>query len=360
MAYQLPPEVLQILFDFDLEIRQLAQCRGVCKAWKRGAEMAMSRKAIVICGKEMAQGFYEHFVLKSEFGKNIKHLTIACQLHENFNCDQSPYKQILKSLVYERLEVIDGEVNESFYQLLTDIDRESEGKKNSMLKRLPDPSLSFYEEAMHKAALCFARSLEQVRVLVSLSTYDANFFIRHLGTFKLLTSIDLVMERCSINEINAIAEKCLQLKELRLSAVYDDRWTTSYVRTVFHQNYRPTTSSLKVLKLEKCFSAIPLEVLVMKYGLIESVSINLETYPVFLTNRILQGYMYNRNFPLRLAKALRGVPKYEISFYDDDYWCPLLHFQVAAAATGHDIEFDVSTEVQGLTIAKATLRPYQT
>ncbi|CEP15868.1 hypothetical protein [Parasitella parasitica] len=363
MAYKLPTEILLIVFGDYLEINQLMKCRMVCKAWARNAEMAVSGKPIVITNQEMAEGFYEHFVQKSEFGRDIKHMTFACQPYEDFNGDQSPFKKILKSLIYERLEVINGEVSESFGQLLTDIDTEKEGGEVSKLKRLPDPAHSIFvpeasESALNEAALLFTASLERLRLLIHiqpLNTRDG--LVMQLGTFERLTSIDLVIYYPNMSAMNDMAENWRHPQELRLSADCIDYWTTEQIQTAFRSHFTQKTSSLKVLKLEDCYAAIPVEFFVMKYASIEFVSINLENYQDYLRKKLQQklGHLINDNLLLRLAKALNGVQEYEIRFFKNESLFPWSHFQEAAAATGHDFVLE-PTDIPDLMILKAKLR----
>ncbi|CEP12407.1 hypothetical protein [Parasitella parasitica] len=317
--FRLPLEVELFILDSVDDIKDLAQCKRVCKAWMPVASRLMLLKPILIVREENAWKFISYLNTNIELKGYVRHLIVTFRAQLNFEYmtdetsldEENPYKKLLSLVFHENLEIIEGSMDDaSSYQLMQNIASQNNGQKKFKLKRIPDP---FEEESdtYKNTVICFTESLEHLYLLIPRQISDAGIrLFRSLKKFTCLTSVALSVERNNLVTLKFIIDDCPLLQNLEIDYVGNEGdMTTDQVEHWFEENDTRNDSYLKVLDVSNCFSCNPVEYLVLKYRKIERVLIDLSSY----TDQLEAASVL-----LRMIKALDyKVDLYEITFYPD-------------------------------------------
>ncbi|KAI8641570.1 hypothetical protein BD408DRAFT_433227 [Parasitella parasitica] len=347
-SLRLPLEVIFYVLDFVDEIKELAECRLICKACNPKATKLMLGKPICIANEEQAWGFIKHLTKDTKLKSYVRHLRITSRTHydmdylrnENSLSDDegNPYKRILSLVFQENLEIIDGNLDDPYsYQLLCNMARQSRDQQKIKLRKIPDPGEET-SDVYKEAVLCFTESLEHLYLLIprQISSTGIRLFLS-LKNFTCLTSIALSVERNNIVSLKFIADNCPRLQELNIKWIGNEGdWTTDQVRQWFEGHDTHSACSLKVLNVSNCSSCNPIEYLVLKYLRIENISIDISSYNDHIEAAVVL---------LRIIRALKdNATGYNITFLPNRLFTELYNAVFHVLAFENSINVSTSSD----------------
>ncbi|KAI8641526.1 hypothetical protein BD408DRAFT_433192 [Parasitella parasitica] len=361
---KLPAEILLNVFDFVNEIKDLRQCRWVCRDWYKNAKMVLFSKPIRIDNEQKALEFFKDLTRDEETANLVRFLNITGRKaydkayakdieevtgdSEEDTEDEDPENEDLENENPERIDwyedieetrehpsseeylcvkilqlvftskllVIDGDMNDDYsYQIMSSIAEKNQSKMKFKLKWIPNPSVQ-ESDAYKEAVLWFTGSLEHLYILISrLEPPAETILFEKLKDFKRLKSLKLTIERNSLYVLKLIVDSCCQLQVLDIDWIEDsNRSTTQQIQEWFDEHDTQNTRSLKFLKISNCFSCIPLNYLVLKYAKIESVLMDMRSYIDHADARREIELGTFENLHLRVVEALKKVSVYSLKF----------------------------------------------
>ncbi|KAI8641525.1 hypothetical protein BD408DRAFT_433191 [Parasitella parasitica] len=388
---KLPTEVLMTVFDSIHDVKHLVQYRLVCKAWNKVALWKILSKPIYIYNEEQAKGFCSYLSKNKCFKSQVRNLWVTDfsnldesqgyysnevnqqnnqiknlgEVEESANKKKDYYKKILSLVFTSKLEVLDGTMDDGCYQLISslvaDYAKKDNDKETFKLKKLPKPSMS-NSAAYKDAALLFKGSLNYLKLWIShyMQPCEMNFF-ESLKSFKCLTSLELNIKGDDFFALKIIVDNCCTLQELDIEYIEDINWSQE-AQEWFNEHDTKNTCSLKSLLVSDCFSAAPIEYLVLKYMKIETVLIDMTSYASHAEaerhfneaeeDANEEGFI--ENLHLRVIEALNTstVSSYEMEFYPHHQYNPLDDVASLAKIGGNHAELARSPDDQELMILK--------
>ncbi|KAL9546681.1 hypothetical protein MBANPS3_006549 [Mucor bainieri] len=211
----LPSELWMNVFSLVLTVKELAQCRLVCKTWDPMAERAMfSRQLVIKDSKRFANSLCYHLERKPALIRLIKHIDVnPNEYYEEVSLD----RRLLRMIITPDLETISGAgISEVDVKFFMDIFLSS-GRNFNKIKTIP---VCYGSEGLFSRLQYVLRgSLETLSVSIS-SDEPNEFILRHLHEFKKLKSFALHWfgQSMGIKELEGTLQKVQSPHDLWLNA----------------------------------------------------------------------------------------------------------------------------------------------
>lgn len=225
--HKLPVEALTIAFKAIPDVKQVAECRLVCKAWDPVAERAMFGNTLRIKSIDKLTEITEHLAKKPSLGPSICHIAFGGDYDNKFDGnynmeDTQLIKKFLRLAFTPNIKAVqEHSLNKELIEHMIEIARQSRTKFDK-LENLP---LSCYSiEDIHvKIMYQFRESLKKLELTLSEGDPPVKFLLDHLEEFGNLTKLTLyIKKKTSLKELEDILTKCHQLKEICAGMEHDN------------------------------------------------------------------------------------------------------------------------------------------
>ncbi|KAL0135185.1 hypothetical protein V8B55DRAFT_1370793 [Mucor lusitanicus] len=273
----LPSELWMNVFSCVLTVKELAQCRLVCRTWDPIAERAMFNRQLVIKdGRQFADRLCYHLQRKSALIRLIKHIDVnPNEYYEEVSLD----RRLLKMIITPDLETISGAgISEADAQFFMDLFLSS-GRNFNKIKAIPICHGS--EGVFSRLQYVLRGSLETLSVSIS-SGEPNEFILRHLYEFQKLKSFNLHWfgQTMAIKELENTLQKVQTAHDLWLNAgsvVMDfrnDAQREAWLHSSVQRNTRVDTLRT-IVPHQPQDAAFYMKYLTQKYPNLADVSISL-------------------------------------------------------------------------------------
>ncbi|KAL9544024.1 hypothetical protein MBANPS3_007841 [Mucor bainieri] len=221
-------EILSMVFKALSDVKQVAQCRLVCKAWDPIAERAMFGNTLRVKDMNKLVKITKHLAKKPSLGSCIEDIKFGDTYRNEFNGnynkqDIKKIKAFLQLVFTPSIKTIQaGCLNKELIESLIDIMSKSR-KKFDKLETLCLLRHQHSADIHDKLAYRFRASLKELTITLSEESPSTQLLLNHLEEFGKLTNLSLHINKKikNLEEIEAILRKCPHLKSLKLQVSPD-------------------------------------------------------------------------------------------------------------------------------------------
>ncbi|KAL9552079.1 hypothetical protein MBANPS3_003972, partial [Mucor bainieri] len=270
LTEKLPLELLGHVLSFISSLKDLAQCRLVCKHLNLSAQRAMLSKPITISSISEAKALLYHLENNKEMGKLITSLEIK----KDKDNKTDEVINLLPLVFTPAMKSFKGYIKKpEFFQRLIDIAKAS-GTTFNNLQVIPDPSYNCMNE-YYKAILHFKNTLQHVHIYYQYTTNIPWHVFNQFGEFVNLTSLDIDGDVETVQDLNRMLAPCSRLQELKMCAygMLHEAMNEADLLDWMEEQHVEQVNSLTKVEIQGAEQPDIAEYLVYKYPNMKEVSV---------------------------------------------------------------------------------------